>query len=198
MTNRPHSPASPLAGMTIILGVTGSIAAYKAADLASQLHHLGAIVRPVLTAGAQRFISPLTFQSVTHQAVMSDLWDEQTPASVAHVSAADSADLLIVAPATANILAQFAHGLAADFLTTLYLVNRAPVLLAPAMNGRMWHHPATQTNVSALRERGHVFIGPEDGMQACGYTGTGRLAAIPEIIAAAARAVATDISPMKR
>ncbi len=189
--NAPAAP-SPLAGKTIVLGVSGSIAAYKAADLASKLTQLGAIVRPILTEGAKKFIAPLTFQAVTHQPVAHDLWSEEDPATVAHVNLADSADLLLVAPATANVLAQFAHGLAPDFLSALYLVNRAPVLLAPAMNGKMWLHAATQANVATLRARGHVFIGPEAGMQACGYEGVGRLWPVEGIIAEAGRLVSVS------
>ncbi len=181
--------ASPLAGKTVVLGVTGSIAAYKAADLASKLTQLGAIVRPVLTEGARKFIAPLTFQAVTHQPVAHELWSEDDPASIAHVALADRADLLLVAPATAHVLAQFAHGLASDFLTALYLVNRAPVLLAPAMNGKMWLHAATQANVAVLQARGHAFIGPEAGMQACGYEGVGRLWPVEGIIAEAEKMV---------
>lgn len=180
------------AGKTIVLGVTGSIASYKAADLASRLTQLGAIVRPVLTEGAKKFITPLTFQSVTHQPVAHELWSEDDPATVAHVNLADRADLLLVAPATANVLAQCAHGLAPDFLTALYLVNRAPVLFAPAMNGKMWLHAATQANVAALRARGHAFIGPEEGMQACGYEGAGRLWPVEGIIAEAERLLAAS------
>jgi phosphopantothenoylcysteine synthetase/decarboxylase len=116
----------------------------------------------------------------------------EDPATVAHVNLADSADLLLVAPATANILAQFAHGLAPDFLSALYLVNRAPVLIAPAMNGKMWAHLATQANVAALRARGHEFVGPEEGMQACGYQGLGRLWPVDGIIAVAARLLKTS------
>jgi phosphopantothenoylcysteine synthetase/decarboxylase len=190
MNARASSAPSPLSGKTVILGVTGSIAAYKAADLASKLTQLGAIVRPVLTEGAKKFITPLTFQSVTHQPVAHELWSEDDPATVAHVNLADRADLLLVAPATANVLAQFAHGLATDFLTALYLVNRAPVLLAPAMNGKMWLHPATQANVAALTARGHAFIGPEAGMQACGYEGVGRLWPVEGIIAEAEKFMA--------
>ncbi len=181
---------SPLAGKTVVLGVTGSIAAYKAADLASKLTQLGAVVRTVMTEGAKQFIAPLTFQSVTHQPVAHELWSEDDPAKVAHVHLADTADLLLVAPATANVLAQFAHGLAPDFLSALYLVNRAPVLFAPAMNGKMWLHPATQTNVATLKARGHSFVGPEEGMQACGYEGVGRLWPVEGIIAEAERLVA--------
>jgi len=184
--------ASPFAGKTIVLGVTGSIAAYKAADLASKLTQLGASVRAVLTEGAKKFIAPLTFQAVTHQPVAHELWSEDDPAQIAHVNLADRADLLLVAPASASILAQFAHGLAPDFLTALYLVNRAPVLLAPAMNGKMWLHAATQANVATLRARGHVFIGPEAGMQACGYEGVGRLWPVEGIVAEAERLLAVS------
>lgn len=185
------APVASLPGKVIVLAVTGSIAAYKAADLASRLTQLGAEVHPVLTAGAQRFVTPLTFQSVTHQPVASDLWAENDPREVAHVALADRADLLLVAPASANTLARLAHGLAEDFLGSLYLVCRAPVLLAPAMNGKMWLHPATQANVAALQARGHAFIGPEAGMQACGYEGVGRLGPVEDIVAAAARMLAT-------
>jgi phosphopantothenoylcysteine decarboxylase len=186
----------PLAGKTIILGVTGSIAAYKAADLASKLTQQGATVQAVLTEGAKRFIAPLTLQAVTHQRVAHDLWSEDDPAHVAHVDLADRADLLLVAPATANMLAQFAYGLAPDFLTALYLVNRAPVLLAPAMNGKMWLHPATQANVATLRARGHTFIGPEEGMQACGYEGVGRLCPVEGIVGEVARLISESGNTM--
>lgn len=184
-------PASPLAGKTIVLGLTGSIAAYKGADLASKLRQLGAEVWPVMTEGAKRFVTPITLQAVSHHPVAHDLWSEDDSGGVAHVQLADRADLLLVAPATANVLAQFAHGLANDFLTALYLVNRAPVLLAPAMNGKMWLHEATQANVATLRQRGHAFIGPEDGMLACGYEGVGRLWPVEGIIAAAENVIVT-------
>ena len=182
----PRPAASPLAGKVIVLGLTGSIAAYKAADLASKLRQLGAEVWPVMTEGAKRFVTPLTLQAVSHHPVAHELWDERDADGVAHVRLADRADLLLVAPATANTLAQFAHGLAPDFLTSLYLVNRAPVLLAPAMNGHMWQHPATQANVGVLRQRGHAFIGPEEGMLACGYEGVGRMWPVEGIIEHAA------------
>ncbi|MBL9203112.1 MAG: phosphopantothenoylcysteine decarboxylase [Opitutaceae bacterium] len=187
-----NSPFPALVGTTIVLGITGSIAAYKAADLASKLRRAGAEVWPVMTAGAQRFVTPLTLQAVAHHPVATDLWSENDPAVVAHVDLADRADLLLVAPATANTLAQFAHGLAPDFLSSLYLVCRAPVLIAPAMNGKMWSHPATQANVATLRARGHAFIGPEEGMQACGYEGVGRLWPIEGIVAEAARMLAAS------
>ena len=164
-----------LTGKTIILGVTGSIAAYKAADLTSQLRKREAEVFPVLTKGGARFITPLTLQTLARQPVADDLWEEGSGWQPGHVDLADRADLLVIAPATADVIAQFAHGLAPDFLSSLHLVARCPTLIAPAMNGKMWMHPATVANVSCLRERGVEFIGPEDGMLACGYEGVGRL-----------------------
>src|SRR5215207_8627419 len=181
---------SPLAGKNIVLGISGSIAAYKAADLASKLRQLGAEVWPVMTASAKEFITPMTLRAVAHHPVAHDLWNEEED-SVAHVELADRADLLIVAPATANVIAEFAHGFAGDFLTSLYLVCRAPVVIAPAMNGKMWLHAATQSNVATLRQREHVFIGPEEGMLACGYEGIGRLWAVEGIIAAAEQVIVT-------
>jgi phosphopantothenoylcysteine decarboxylase len=177
--------AEPLHGKTIILGVTGSIAAYKAADLTSQLRKKGADVFPVLTVGAQKFITPLTLQTLARQPVAADLWTEGGEGGwqPGHVELADKADLLLVAPATADVLAQFTHGLAPDFLSSLYLVCRAPVVLAPAMNGKMWAHPATAANVATLKARGHEFIGPEEGMLACGYEGIGRLWPVEGIVA---------------
>jgi phosphopantothenoylcysteine decarboxylase/phosphopantothenate--cysteine ligase len=191
----PVSNASPLAGKTIVLGVTGSIAAYKAADLASKLTQRGACVRVVLTEGATKFVTALTFQAVTHQPVAQDLWDERDATGIAHVDLADQADLLLVAPATANTLARLAHGLADDFLGSMYLVCRAPVLIAPAMNGKMWQHPAMQENVETLTRRGHVFIGPEAGMQACGYEGVGRLWPVDGILAEAEKILASKAKP---
>lgn len=165
----------PLQGKTIVLGVTGSIAAYKAADLTSRLVKLGAEVHPVLTAGGTRFITALTLQTLARRPVNVDLWEEGGGWQPGHVELADRADLLLVAPATADVIAQFAHGLAPDFLSSLHLVARCPVLLAPAMNGKMWQHPATAANVATLRDRGVEFIGPEEGLLACGYEGIGRL-----------------------
>jgi len=171
-----------LAGKKVILGVTGSIAAYKAADLASRLCKLGAEVTPVMTAAAQRFITPLTLQTLARRPVATDLWDEANGWRPGHIELAEKADLLLVAPATADVIAQFAAGLAPDFLSSLYLMARCPVVLAPAMNGTMWTHPATVANVAALKARGVEFIGPEDGMLACGYEGIGRLWAVDGII----------------
>jgi phosphopantothenoylcysteine decarboxylase len=196
-----NSRVSPLTGKTIVLGITGSIAAYKGADLASKLRQLGASVFPVVTAGARQFITPLTLHAVAHNPVAHDLWAEDDQNHVAHVQLADRADLLLVAPATANILAEFAHGLAGDFLPSLYLVCRAPVLIAPAMNGKMWLHPATQANAATLRQRDRVhFIGPEEGMLACGYEGVGRMWPVDGIITEAEKvlAAASAVTPVPR
>ena len=175
--------SSPLAGKIIVLGVTGSIAAYKAADLISQLRKQGAEVHPVLTKGGAEFITPLTLQTLARQPVAQDLWKEGQGWQPGHVDLADRADLLVVAPATADVIAQFAHGLAPDFLSSLHLVARCPVLMAPAMNGKMWAHPATVANVDTLKTRGVEFIGPDEGMLACGYEGVGRLWPVDGIVA---------------
>jgi phosphopantothenoylcysteine synthetase/decarboxylase len=172
----------PLAGKKIILGVTGSIAAYKAADLTSRLVKLGAEVTSVMTAAAQKFITPLTLQTLARQPVVADLWDEGNGWRPGHIELAEKADLLLVAPATADIIAQFASGLAPDFLSSLYLMARCPVLIAPAMNGKMWTHPATAANVATLKARGVEVIGPEEGVLACGYEGIGRLWAVDGIV----------------
>jgi phosphopantothenoylcysteine decarboxylase len=174
--------SSPLTGKKIILGITGSIAAYKAAELTSQLRKKGAEVFPVMTAGAQKFITPLTLQALARQPVATDLWSEGNGWQPGHVELADKADLLLIAPATADVIAQFAHGLAPDFLSSLHLVCRAPLLIAPAMNGKMWFHPATVANVATLTTRGAQFIGPEEGMLACGYEGIGRLWPVEGIV----------------
>lgn len=162
---------------TIVLGVTGSIAAYKAADLASHLAKKDCEVHVVMTADAIRFITPITFKTLTRRPVVTDLYDEEEGWKPAHIKLADAADLLLVAPATANLLAKMALGLADDALTCIALAlnPRAKILLAPAMNGKMWLHPATQQHVRSLRERGAEFIGPEEGMLSCGYEGIGRL-----------------------
>mgnify|MGYP003980410765 FL=1 len=172
-------------GKTILLGVTGSIAAYKAADLLRELQERGADVHVLMTDSAQRFVTTLTFKTLSRNPVMGSLWDEETGWCPGHIELADNADLFIVAPATANVLGQFAHGLASDLLTPVYLANRAPVLIAPAMNGKMWDHPATQQNRVTLEERGHIFIEPTEGELACGYSGKGKLAGIAEIVVAA-------------
>src|SRR6478672_7984877 len=171
----------------VVLGVTGSIAAYKAADLASQLVKQGCEVHVVMTADALRFITPLAFKTLSRRPVVTDLYDEEEGWKPTHIRLADEADLLLIAPATANLLAKMAHGLADDALSCIGLALNpdARVLIAPAMNGKMWGHAATQENVQTLRARGVEFIGPEEGMLSCGYEGIGRLWNIDEIAARA-------------
>src|SRR5580765_2781102 len=167
----------------IVLGVTGSIAAHKAADLASQLTKAGANVNVVMTADAQRFITPLPFKTLSRNPVVTDLFDEEDGWKPTHIKLADEADVLLIAPATADVLARLAHGLADDALTCIALAlhPKARLLIAPAMNGKMWLHPATQENVAALKSRGAKFIGPEEGMLSCGYEGIGRLWPVEKI-----------------
>jgi phosphopantothenoylcysteine decarboxylase len=169
----------------IVLGVTGSIAAHKAADLASVLTKAGHHVRVVMTADAQRFITPLPFKTLSRHPVITDLYDEEEGWKPTHIRLADEADLLLVAPATANVMAKLAHGLADDALTCIaHALNpKAKILLAPAMNGKMWLHAATQENVATLKARGVAFIGPEEGMLSCGYEGIGRLWPVEQIAA---------------
>lgn len=159
----------------VILGVTGSIAAYKAADIASQLVKKNHRVTVVMTQDAQEFITPLTLQVLSKNPVVTGLYDEKESWRPGHIQLADAADLILMAPATAHLLAQLAHGLAGDALTAIALATRARFLIAPAMNGKMWEHPATRENVEKLKSRGMEFIGPEEGMLACGYEGIGRL-----------------------
>jgi len=161
----------------VVLAVTGSIAAYKAADLASQLVKQGCEVRVILSADALRFITALPFKTLSRHPVVTDLYDEEEGWKPTHISLADEADLLLVAPATANTIAKMTLGIADDALTcvALALNPRARLLLAPAMNGKMWLHPATQQNVATLKSRGAHFIGPEEGLLSCGYEGLGRL-----------------------
>lgn len=171
----------------IVLGVTGSIAAHKAVDLASLLTKAGIEVRVTMTADAQRFVTPLPFKTLTRQPVVTDLYDEDEGWKPSHIRLADEANLLLIAPATANILAKMAHGIADDALSCIALAlnPKADILVAPAMNGKMWLHPATQANVKTLKERGVQFIGPDEGMLSCGYEGIGRLWPIEEISARA-------------
>lgn len=173
--------------MKVVLGVGGGIAAYKAAELARALMEHGAAVQVVMTAAAQEFVRPLTFAALTGRKVITGLFSggtgEETLASaVEHIGVARENEILVVAPATADLLAKFANGHADDFLSTMYLAFTGPVVLAPAMNTNMWLHPATQRNLETLRQRGHTVVDPEDGYLACGERGPGRLAA-PERIA---------------
>ncbi len=167
--------------MKVVLGVTGCIAAYKSALVLRLLQEQGCEVMPVMTSSAQRFITPLTLEKLAGRRVVTDLFQDSSPA-IEHIALARESDLLLVAPATANVLAKFAHGLADDFLSTLYVSTTTPVVLAPGMNVEMWRHPATQHNLSRLRERGDSVVEPEAGYLACGEVGEGRMAA-PETIA---------------
>jgi phosphopantothenoylcysteine synthetase/decarboxylase len=175
----------------IVLGVTGSIAAHKAADLASLLTKAKCDVHTVMTADAQRFITPLPFKTLTRNPVVTDLYDEDEGWKPTHISLADAADLLVIAPATANVIAKLAHGLADDALTCIALAlnPKAKLLIAPAMNGKMWLHAATQANVAVLKKRGAQFIGPDEGMLSCGYEGIGRLWPVDKIAECALKLV---------
>ena len=166
---------------SIVLGVTGSIAAYKSAELASLLVKQGHNVFVVMTQDAAEFITPLTLQTLSKNPVTTSFFDEKENWRPGHIELADRANLLLIAPATANIIAELAHGLANHPLTAIALATRAPILLAPAMNGKMWEHPATEENVRTLKSRGVDFIGPEEGMLACGYEGVGRLWKVDDI-----------------
>src|SRR5713101_7456339 len=169
----------------IVLGVTGSIAAHKAADLTSRLTKQGADVNVVLTADALRFITPLAFKTLSRHPVVTDLYDEEEGWKPTHIRLADEADLLLIAPATANNIAKLAHGIADDALTCIALAlnTKARTLIAPAMNGKMWLHAATQQNVVTLKARGAEFIGPDEGLLSCGYEGLGRLWPVEKIAA---------------
>src|SRR5574339_880085 len=173
---------SVLSGRRIILGVTGSIAAYKAADLASKLTQAGSQVDVILSGAAEKFITPLTFQSVTGRRAYTDgdLWGNE--AHVLHVGLGQAADLLVIAPCTANTIAKLAHGQADTLLTVTALAMRSPLLIAPAMDGGMYDHPATQENIETLKRRGATFIGPAQGHLASGLSGVGRMLETSEII----------------
>jgi phosphopantothenoylcysteine decarboxylase/phosphopantothenate--cysteine ligase len=175
--------------MKIALGVTGGIAAYKAAEIARRLQDRGVRVQVVMTEAAQQFVRPLTFAALTGEKVITEMFSQRDSnstldSSVEHIGVAQSIDALLVAPATAATLARFAQGLSEDFLSTLYLATTAPVIVAPAMNVNMWRHPATQANLALLRARGVSVIEPGEGYLACGMTGEGRLAETEEIVEA--------------
>src|ERR1043166_9377640 len=164
-------------GKNVVLGVTGSIAAHRAADLSSLLTKQGCEVHVVMTADALRFITAVPFKTLSRHPVITDLYDDDQGWQPAHIKLADEADLLLIAPATANTIAKLALGIADDALScvALALNPQAKILIAPAMNGKMWLHPATQQNAAALKSRGAEFIGPEEGLLSCGYEGLGRL-----------------------
>jgi len=176
-----------LDGREVLVGVTGGIAAYKTAYLVSGLVQAGARVTVVMTEAAERFVGPLTFRALTGRPVVDDLWSMAEGDRSTHIALADRADVAVVAPATANLLAKMAHGLADDLLSTLLVALDVPVLLAPSMNERMWRSAAVQANVAALRARGVHFVGPEEGRLACGTEGPGRMAEPEAILAAIAR-----------
>src|SRR5450631_648986 len=170
-------------GKRILLGVTGGIAAYKSADLVRRLIEHGAQVQVVMTAAAREFVTPTTFQALSGRPVRSDLWDAAAEAAMGHIELARWAELILVAPASADFLARLAHGLADDLLTTLCLASAAPIAVAPAMNQLMWSNAATQSNVALLQQRGVRVLGPGVGDQACGEVGPGRMLEPLEIAA---------------
>lgn len=190
-------------GKQIVLGVSGGIAAYKACELASRLTQRGAVVHVVMTASAQRFVTPLSFQALTHQPVHTSLWptDNESEsgvyAAMAHIGLADRADAIVIAPASANVIARLAHGLADDLLTTLVLATRAPVLVAPTMNPAMLSHPATQRNLAMLRELGYHLVEPESGHMACEHIGPGRLPTTEVLMAALETVLAPRAQPLR-
>ncbi|OGT59995.1 MAG: phosphopantothenoylcysteine decarboxylase [Gammaproteobacteria bacterium RIFCSPHIGHO2_12_FULL_63_22] len=166
---------SGLAGQRILLGVTGGIAAYKAADLARRLQDAGAQVQVVMTDAATQFVTPMTFQALTGRPVRSSLWDAAAEAAMGHIELARWADRIVIAPASADLIARLAQGMGSDLLSTICLASEAPIALAPAMNRVMWANAATQANVATLRARGMQVLGPGDGDQACGEVGAGRM-----------------------
>ena len=172
-----------LSDKTIVLGVTGSIAAYKAADLASKLTQAGAKVNVVMTEAATKFVTPLTFRSLTKRPVITSMWELSSEFSIEHVALADAADVVVIAPITANVIAKLAAGIADDMLTATVLATRAPVIIAPAMHANMFQNPVIQDNLAKLRARGFTTVGPDYGRLASGDTGPGRLVETQQIIA---------------
>ncbi|MBB5056454.1 phosphopantothenoylcysteine decarboxylase/phosphopantothenate--cysteine ligase [Granulicella aggregans] len=199
MSDKPQIGVLSAPRRKVTVGVTGGIAAYKALDLVRALQKERLDPHVVLTKSAEKFVTPLTFAAITGHKVITSLWakpglaaealDSTLDSAIEHIAEAQTTELLIVAPATANTLAKFARGVANDFLSTLYLATKAPVLLAPAMNVNMWEHPATQANVRLLEERGATIIAPGSGYLACGMTGSGRLAETPCLVHAVLKAL---------
>jgi phosphopantothenoylcysteine decarboxylase / phosphopantothenate---cysteine ligase len=179
-----------LEGRRVLVGLAGGIACYKACDLVRQLRQAGATVDVVMTPGAREFVTPLTLQTLAGSPVATDTFDLTQESTIGHIRLADGADVVVVAPATANVIAKMAHGIADDLLTTVLLATRAPLVVAPAMNVHMWEHAATQANVRTLAERGARIVGPASGSLACGYEGAGRLAEAGDLLEAVAGALA--------
>jgi phosphopantothenoylcysteine decarboxylase/phosphopantothenate--cysteine ligase len=173
---------NPLEGKRIVLGLTGGIACYKSAELLRRLMDLGATVDVVMTASAHEFITPLTFQALSGRPVFTDLWDSRPDNNMAHINLTRSADLIVVAPATANFMTKLSHGSADDLLSTLCLARAIPLMIAPAMNKEMWQARPTQRNANQLREDGVILVGPASGIQACGETGDGRMVEPNELL----------------
>ena len=184
--------AGPLADKHVVLGVTGSIACYKALDLASKLMQAGALVDTIMSYGATQFVAPLAFRSLTHRVVVTDTFDPDSEYSVEHVALAHKADVIVVAPATAHCIAKLALGLADDPLTTTIVAAKCPLVVAPAMDGNMFDHPATQANLATLKERGAVIAGPGIGRLASGLSGVGRLLETPELLGHISYAMGKD------
>src|SRR5688572_420424 len=189
----PRDPAFALTGAHIVVGVGGGIAAYKAAELVRMLDKAGATVHVAMTGRAQKFIAPMTFQALTRRPVFTDLFSLTEEASIGHIQLADRADLVIIAPATANVISRLANGMASDAVTAMVLATRAPVLLAPSMNVNMWNHPLTRANVQKLVDVAkYKVVGPDSGFLACRWTGPGRLAEPADIVEAAAMLLSTQ------
>lgn len=180
--------SDPFASSEIVVGVTGGIAVYKAAELVSRLRQRGAAVTVVMTAAARQFVQPLTFAVLSGRRVITDLFEQPEQYETEHIALAQKAHLAIIAPATANFLGKVAAGIADDALTTTVLSLNCPIVIVPAMNHRMWSHPQVQRNVGRMRELGHIIVEPQAGWLACGETGIGRLADVDSILAAAERA----------
>jgi len=184
MTNKPadSAPQPDLTGREVLVAVTGGIAAYKVCEVVSRLVQRGAGVTVAMTRAARKFVGPTTFQALSGRRVLTSLWHAHDPSDVQHIGATDHAELFLVAPATADIIARMAAGVADDIVTTRFVSSRAPALFAPAMNDRMWRHPIVQRNVKTLEASGYQMIGPGEGWLACRSVGAGRMAEPGEII----------------
>jgi len=191
MSNSPTSPEADLAGYEVLLTVAGGIAAYKVCDTASKLVQRGAGVTVAMTRAARRFVSPLTFQALTGRAVLTSLWRPAESGDIQHIALTGRADLFVVAPATANMIAKIAAGIADDLVSTLIVSADSSVMLAPAMNDRMWKNPLVQRNVKTLKECGYAFVGPAEGWLACRSVGPGRMVDSPELLEAIAAKLLT-------